>query len=107
MEVDFKQEWYGIQSKIIEQTDDFIVIDYGCRGHGIITNYFLFDGIQLCFLDFDTSESMPSQKLLSKLHIVKKEDMNVNLQIIQYLIYQRAILELQERVTYQYPFLFH
>ena len=92
MEVDFKQEWYGIQSKIIEQTDDFIVIDYGCRGHGIITNYFLFDGIQLCFLDFDTSE---------------KEDMNVNLQIIQYLIYQRAILELQERVTYQYPFLFH
>ena len=62
MEVDFKQEWYGIQSKIIEQTDDFIVIDYGCRGHGIITNYFLFDGIQLCFLDFDTSESMPSQK---------------------------------------------
>lgn len=51
-----------IQSKIIEQTDDFIVIDYGCRGHGIITNYFLFDGIQLCFLDFDTSESMPSQK---------------------------------------------
>lgn len=41
MEVDFKQEWYGIQSKIIEQTDDFIVIDYGCRGHGIITNYFL------------------------------------------------------------------
>ena len=55
MEVDFKQEWYGIQSKIIEQTDDFIVIDYGCRGHGIITNYFLFDGIQLCFLDFDTS----------------------------------------------------
>lgn len=110
MEVDFKQEWYGIQSKIIEQTDDFIVIDYGCRGHGIITNYFLFDGIQLCFLDFDTSESMPSQNLiriLSKLHIVKKEDMNVNLQIIQYLIYQRAILELQERVTYQYPFLFH
>ena len=58
----FKQEWYGTQAKIIEQTEDYIVVDYGCQGRGIITNYFLFDGIQLYFLDFDTAETMPSQK---------------------------------------------
>lgn len=62
MGVHFKQEWYGAQAKIIEQAEDFIVVDYGCQGRGIITNYFLFDGIQLCFLDFDTSDYMPSQK---------------------------------------------
>lgn len=58
----FKQEWYGTQARIIEQTEDYIVVDYGNQGRGIITNYFLFDGIQLCFLDFNTAETMPSQK---------------------------------------------
>ena len=58
----FRQEWYGTQAKIIEQTEDYIVVDYGSQGRGIITNYFLFDGIQLCFLDFDTAVTMPSQK---------------------------------------------
>lgn len=58
----FRQEWYGTQAKIIEQREDYIVVDYGCQGRGIITNYFLFDGIQLCFLEFDTAQTMPSQK---------------------------------------------
>lgn len=62
MDTQFKQEWYGTQAKIVEQTEDYIVIDYGSNGRGVITNYFLFDGIQLCFLDFDTTETMPSQK---------------------------------------------
>ncbi len=62
MNVDFNPEWYSKQAEIIEQGEDYLVVDYGCRGRGIVTNYFLFGGIQLCFLDFDTSETMPSQK---------------------------------------------
>lgn len=61
-EIEYNQDWYGAKAKILEQNDDYIVIDYGCQGHGTITNYNLFDGIQLCFLDFDTEETMPSQK---------------------------------------------
>ena len=61
MEMDFRREWYGPRAKIIDQTKDYIVVDYGCQGRGRVTNYFLFDGIQLCFLDFDTTEVMPSQ----------------------------------------------
>ena len=62
MNYHFNQEWYGERARIVEQTKDFLVVDYGCKGRGIITNYFLFDGIQLCFLDFDTAEVMSSQK---------------------------------------------
>ena len=62
MNYHFNQEWYGERARIVEQTEDFLIIDYGCKGRGIITNYFLFDGIQLCFLDFDTAEVMASQK---------------------------------------------
>lgn len=28
----FHQEWYGTQAKILEQTDGFVVVDYGCEG---------------------------------------------------------------------------
>lgn len=62
METHFKQEWYGTQAWIRKQTEDYAVVDYGCQGRGVITNYFLFDGIQLCFLEFDTAEVMHSQK---------------------------------------------
>lgn len=58
---EYNREWYGNRAKIMEQNKDYIVIDYGCQGKGIVTNYFLFEGIQLCFLDFETEESMPSQ----------------------------------------------
>lgn len=39
-----------------------MTIDYGCRGKGLVTNYMLFDGIQLSFLDFETDITMPSQR---------------------------------------------
>ena len=38
------------------------VVDYGCKGRGIVKNYNLFEGIQLCFLDFESDESMETQK---------------------------------------------
>lgn len=31
----FNQEWYGEQARIVEQTEDFLVVDYGCKGRGI------------------------------------------------------------------------
>lgn len=60
--VNFNQEWYGTQAKVLFQDDIRIVIDYGCNGRGIVKNYNLFDGIQLCFLDFETDEVMKTQK---------------------------------------------
>lgn len=57
----FNQKWYGSQAKILTQNTDSIVVDYGCNGHGIVKNYNLFEGIQLCFLDFDTDEAMVSK----------------------------------------------
>lgn len=58
----FNKDWYGDKAKIIKQDENFMIIDYGCQGKGIVTSYTLFDGIQLSFLDFDTDISMPSQK---------------------------------------------
>lgn len=63
--LNFNQEWYGTQAKVLTQTSDSIVVDYGCKGRGIVKNYNLFDGIQLCFLDFDTDETMVSKNFNS------------------------------------------
>ena len=49
----FNQDWYGMQAKVLAQSDDHVVVDYGCKGRGIVKNYNLFEGIQLCFLDFE------------------------------------------------------
>lgn len=62
MQTRFNQSWYGKRAKVIRDNKDYCVIDYGCKGKGIISNYNLFDGISCCFLDFDTEEVMPSQK---------------------------------------------
>ena len=50
----FNQDWYGMQAKVLSQSNDRVVVDYGCNGRGIVKNYNLFEGIQLCFLDFET-----------------------------------------------------
>ena len=91
----FNKDWYSDKAKIIKQDENFMIIDYGCQGKGIVTSYTLFDGIQLSFLDFDTDISMPSQKfnpILFQLHIVALDAMNVSMPIIQFRIYQRDIL---------------
>ena len=54
---DFNPEWYGAQAKVLTSNEDQMVVDYGCNGRGIVKSYKLFDGIQLCFLDFETDES--------------------------------------------------
>lgn len=59
---DFNPEWYGAQAKVLTSNEAQMVVDYGCNGRGIVKSYKLFDGIQLCFLDFETDESMKAQK---------------------------------------------
>ena len=60
--VNFNPEWYGVQAKVLSRSERQLVVDYGCNGRGIVKNYSLFEGIQLCFLDFETDESMRTQK---------------------------------------------
>ncbi len=62
----YNREWYGDKAKVVKQSEDCTVIDYGCKGHGIVTSYYLFDGIQLCFLDFDAEETMSSQNKIGE-----------------------------------------
>ena len=44
----FNQDWYGMQAKVLAQSDDRVVVDYGCKGRGIVKNYNLFEGIISC-----------------------------------------------------------
>lgn len=62
MEADLKEEWYGQEAKVVEQNKEYLVVDYDGQGRNMITSYFLFDGIRLCFLDFDTDEMIPVSK---------------------------------------------
>ena len=57
----YKQEWYGDKATLMEHKEEKTVVDYGCSGKGIITNYALFPGIQMSFLDMDTKGVFPSQ----------------------------------------------
>ena len=62
MNIHYNQSWYGEKAEVIKKNQNYFVINYGCKGKGIVSNYNLFDGISCCFLDFDTEEVMPSQK---------------------------------------------
>lgn len=61
----YNKEWYGAKAKVIEKRENYTVVDYGCLGHGIVTSYYLFAGIQLNFMDFETPDIMSSQKFNS------------------------------------------
>ena len=94
----FNQDWYGMQAKVLSQSDDCVVVDYGCNGCGIVKNYNLFEGIQLCFLDFETDGAMKAQKF-------NPDIMNVNLLTTLYRICQKAILALRQQSICRFPFL--
>lgn len=57
---EYKREWYGNNAKIINKNLDYMTIDYGCPGKGIITCYNLFPGIQMSFQDVETNIVFPS-----------------------------------------------
>lgn len=106
---DFNPEWYGAQAKVLTSNEDQMVVDYGCNGRGIVKSYKLFDGIQLCFLDFETDESMKAQKFnpdIIQVTHCQTDGTNVNLPIILWHIYRRAILALQQQRIYRLHFLF-
>ena len=52
--MNFNQEWYGSQAKVLTQAPDCIVVDYGCNGRGIVKKNNNFLGINHFFLDFYT-----------------------------------------------------
>ena len=90
----FNKSWYGDKAQLVDSDNDCVIIDYGCKGKGIITSYNLYDGITLCFLDFYTDEIMPSQKFnpdIISIVIVKRGVMNVNFLIIRCFICQKDI----------------
>ena len=103
----FNQDWYGMQAKVLAQSDDRVVVDYGCKGRGIVKNYNLFEGIQLCFLDFESDESMETQKFNPDIIQITHcpAGMNVNLLTTLYRICQRAILALRQQSICRFPFL--
>ena len=74
----FNQDWYGMQAKVLAQSDDRVVVDYGCKGRGIVKNYNLFEGIQLCFLDFESDESMETQKFNGYFSVATTEHLPVS-----------------------------
>ena len=57
----YKTEWYGSKAKVLRCFQDMQVIDYGCRGKGIITDISLFPGIQLSLQDMETEAVFPAQ----------------------------------------------
>ena len=105
----FNQDWYGMQAKVLSQSDDCVVVDYGCNGRGIVKNYNLFEGIQLCFLDFETDGAMKAQKfnpdIIQITHCqTGRYECEFANHTVSYL--QRAILVLQQQSICRFLFLF-
>jgi len=50
------QKLYGETVKIIQRTQDYIILDYDCKAKGILISYELFPGLHLIFTDFNSSE---------------------------------------------------
>ena len=40
----FNKSWYGDKAQLVDSDNDCVIIDYGCKGKGIITSYNLYDG---------------------------------------------------------------
>ena len=40
----FNQDWYGTQANVLSSNKNCVVVDYGCKGRGIVRNYNLFEG---------------------------------------------------------------
>ena len=59
--IPFNPDWYGPGASVVARDGACTVIDYGCPGKGLVKSYQLFDGVQICFLDFETDAVLPSQ----------------------------------------------
>ena len=62
MSEEHNKVWYRNRAQVIKFVQGHTKINYGCNGRGIVSNYHLFDGISLFFLDFDTDDIMDYQK---------------------------------------------
>ena len=63
----FNQKWYGSQAELVEQGSNHSIVDYGCSGSGIVTNYTIFNGVQISFLEFNSSDIFPTQSFSSEI----------------------------------------
>ncbi len=57
---EYRPEWYGNRSSVVNKSKDMIVIDYGCPGKGEVICYDLAEGVHLMFQDMETDTVFPS-----------------------------------------------
>lgn len=58
----FHPDWYGENSKLLEQHMGYSIISYQCSGTGILYDYALFPGIDLIFMDFNCTDVFEEPK---------------------------------------------
>ena len=104
----FNQDWYGMQAKVLAQSDDRVVVDYGCKGRGIVKTI-------ICLREYSFVSSILNQmslwkhksliQILFRSRTAGPAGMNVNLLTTLYRICQRAILALRQQSICRFPFL--
>lgn len=62
MKPDYKKEWYNKGSRIVDAKDNYIRINYGCSGKGLLTSIRLFPGVMLMYQELDTEDIFASNK---------------------------------------------
>ena len=92
----FNQDWYGMQAKVLAQSDDRVVVDYGCKGRGIVSSI-------LNQMSLWKHKSLI--QILFRSRTARPAGMNVNLLTTLYRICQRAILALRQQSICRFPFL--
>lgn len=50
------QNWYGEDAQLLQNESDYTVVEIKCEGTGIITDYRVFPGINLIFMDFNCTD---------------------------------------------------
>lgn len=68
-------EWYGEYAKLMNEQNDYVLIEYTCNGTGNLYDYALFPGIHLIFMDFNCSdtfhEPIPNKEIIEIRHYQK------------------------------------
>lgn len=82
----FNQDWYGMQAKVLSQSDDCVVVDYGCNGRGIVKNYNLFEGMVIMtgYVDDMSTSNGVSAEYLTELHSFMNGPMVVIIAVVTF-----------------------
>ncbi|WP_177205577.1 helix-turn-helix domain-containing protein [Acetitomaculum ruminis] len=52
----YNEDWYNNETRVLEEKDNYLKLDYGCKGKGELTVYRVFPNIDLYFMDMDTGD---------------------------------------------------